>query len=240
MKTLRTLFFLGSLLGLAACGGGGDSGSVSSAEGIWSGVSSTGYKVDLVVLENGETWGVYTANNLIYGALYGVTLATGSNLTGTGSDFNIPYRTVTSSNYTGNVSAKNAISVRSNSGASFSGTYVAAYDLPASLSTLAGTFQGWALTGKTTSQSVTVTISSSGLVSMPASAGCTTSGSVSPRTGGKNIFNLGLNFSGVNCALGNGSSANGVLYYDTSSRQLLAMGMNAAKSDGFIAFGTKQ
>jgi hypothetical protein len=48
-----------------------------------------------------------------------------------------------------------------------------------------------------------------------------------------------VTFTGSSCALGNGSTAKGILYYDSASKQILAMGMNTAKTDGFIALGVK-
>ena len=55
----------------------------------------------------------------------------------------------------------------------------------------------------------------------------------------ENIFDLNVTFTGSSCALGNGSTAKGILYYDSASKQILAMGMNTAKTDGFIALGVK-
>lgn len=223
---------------LAACGGGGGSGSNASAEGFWSGTSSTGYNVQMVVLENGETWGLYTAGSTLYGALYGNTATTGNSVRGSGSDFNLLMRTVTSSTYSGTVQEKSTISITAGS-TSFNGTYGTTYDQPASLSAVAGVYSGRALTGTTAAQTISATISANGNLSIPATLGCATSGTVTPRPTGKNIFNLSVTFTGSTCALGNGGTATGILYYDNVNRQILAMGMNPAKSDGFIAFGTK-
>lgn len=60
-----------------------------------------------------------------------------------------------------------------------------------------------------------------------------------PRASGKNIYNLQLTFTGNYCALGNGTTVNGVATYDSVSRQLVAMGLNNAKSDGLIYIGTR-
>ena len=56
---------------LTACGGGGGGGSTvnADAQGYWSGPASTGYTVNAVVLETGETWGIYSSGSTIYGAL---------------------------------------------------------------------------------------------------------------------------------------------------------------------------
>lgn len=55
----------------------------------------------------------------------------------------------------------------------------------------------------------------------------------------KKEFDLNVTFTGSTCALGNGGTAKGVLYYDAAIKQILAMGMNTGKTDGFIAFGVK-
>lgn len=226
---------------LSACGGGGGGGSTTnaSAEGFWTGTTSSGYDVQMVILENGETWGLYTFGSTLYGALYGNTTTSGNTVRGSGADFNLQYRTVTPGTYSGSVTEKSSISVTTTGGTSFNGMYGNTYDQPASLSAAAGVYTGRALTGTTSAQTVTATLSANGTLSIPATLGCATSGTVTPRSTGKNIFNLSVTFTGSTCALGNGGTATGILYYDSVNRQILAMGMNPAKSDGFIAFGTK-
>jgi len=224
---------------LSGCGGGGSSTPSASAEGFWSGATSTGYTANVVILENGETWGYYTSGGYLYGALYGNTSTNGNTLSGSGADFNLPYRTVTPGSYTGTVIEKSSISIRTSQGSTFNGTYGSTYLQPASMTALAGVFKGQALSGTTAPQTVSVTITSAGQMTVPSTLGCSASGSVSPRPTGKNIFNLSVTFTGSTCALGNGGTASGILYYDASNKQILAMGMNPAKSDGFIALGVK-
>jgi len=210
----------------------------TTAEGFWVGTSSTGYRVNLAVLENGDTWGVYSSGGYIYGALHGTTYSGGTTLSGSGSDFYIPYRTVTPGTYSGTFSAKGSLSVRTSSGSTFSGSYDTSYDQAASLATLSGTFSGSGVTGLSSPQSLTVGISGQGTVSA-SSGGCVVSGTATPRASGKNVFNVVLYFVGVTCYLGNGSSASGVGYYDTAAHALLVMGMKSDNSDGFIFIGTK-
>lgn len=235
---IRVWFAMSTLALLAACGGGGGGGTNASAEGFWGGTSSTGYNVQMVILENGETWGLYTSGSTLYGALYGNTTTTGNAVSGSGSDFNLLSRTVSPGTYSGSVSEKSTIYLAAGS-SSFNGTYGSTYDQPASLSAAAGVYTGEALTGSTAAQSITATLSANGALSIPATLGCAVSGTATPRATGKNIFNLSVTFNGSNCALGNGGTATGILYYDSVHRQILAMGMNPGKSDGFIAFGTK-
>jgi hypothetical protein len=234
---------LGLTVLLAACGGGGDSSPApaptTTAEGFWGGTASTGVSVALAILENGETWGVYTSSGSIVGALYGNTTSSGTTLSGSGKDFNIPSRTVSSASYSGTFTAKSTMNVTTSAGGSFSGIYDTAYDQPASLAAVTGTFSGVGVSGTSPVQAVSVAISPSGAITVPASLGCSAAGTATPRPSGKNIFNVTVTFTGSNCALGNGASTSGVAYYDAATRRVLVMAMNAAKSDGFIYLGQK-
>lgn len=242
---MKQIAALGLTVLLAACGGGGDSSTpaaptpIPTAEGFWEGSASTGVDVALAVLENGETWGVYTSGGTLVGALYGNTISSGTTLSGSGRDFNIPSRTVTAATYSGTFSAKSSIKVVTSTGASFSGAYNAAYDQPASLTVLAGTYSGWGVSGTTSPQTISATITSAGAITVPASLGCAATGTAKPRASGKNIFDVTVTFIGTTCALGNGTSTTGVGYYDTASREVLVMSMNSSKSDGFIFVGKK-
>jgi hypothetical protein len=239
----RILSIIGAAVVLTACGGGGDDAPAptvtTAAEGFWSGTASTGTDVALAILENGETWGVYLSGNTIVGALYGQTSSAGSSLNGTGSDFNIPSRTVTPGSYSGTFTAKSTISVTTSNGGSFTGTYDPVYDATPSLASLAGTFSGTGVSATTAPQTASVTITPTGVITVPASLGCSASGTASPRPSGKNIFNINVTFSGTGCALGNGGMASGIAYYDTVSGSVLVMALNSGKTDGFIYVGSK-
>lgn len=248
MKRLAAVGVFSAIL-YGCGGGGGDEPATSvtsppppaeaSVEGFWSGTSSTGYDVSLAVLENGETWGVYSYGGSIYGALYGHTTVSGSTLSGAGTDFNIPDRSVTSGSYTGTFAEKSTIEVSTSAGAGFTGVYEPAYDQPASLQAVAGTFSGTGVSGDSPVQAVSVTVTDTGQVSVPSSLGCSASGTIAPRSTGKNVFNVTVTFFGSTCALGNGATTQGIAYFDAASGQILVMAMNSSKSDGFIYIGAK-
>jgi hypothetical protein len=69
--------------------------------------------------------------------------------------------------------------------------------------------------------------------------GCNASGTVKPRASGKNIFDLSISFSGSSCALGAGTVATGIAYYNALTHQVLMLALNALNTDGFIYLGTK-
>lgn len=74
---------------------------------------------------------------------------------------------------------------------------------------------------------------------MPSSQGCSAAGTATLHPSGKNILDVTVTFTGSTCALGNGASTTGIAYYDATTRRMLVMAMNAAKSDGFIYVGQK-
>jgi hypothetical protein len=106
------------------------------------------------------------------------------------------------------------------------------------LSNLAGTYAGYALTGKTNAQAVAVTISSNGSISA-GNTSCAGAGTATPRASGKNIFDIRLTFTGSFCALGNGTVTNGIAYFDTSTKQVAVLALNASKADGFVYAGAR-
>jgi hypothetical protein len=234
---------------LTACGGGGSddtstttpASAALTAEGFWTGSASTGPQVQLAILENGETWGFYTSQGSLLGALYGNTTSSGTSVSGSGLDF---YNgTANAGTYSGIFSAKNTLNLSLRSGTStststFAGKYSAAYDQPALLSNLAGTYAGYALTGKTNAQAVPVTISSNGSISA-GNTSCAGTGTATPRASGKNIFDIRLTFTGSFCALGNGTVTNGIAYFDTSTKQVAVLALNASKTDGFVYAGVR-
>ena len=240
------LAVLAATVALVACGGGGSGGSgaaapvvaAASAEGFWNGTASTGAQVAFVILETGETWGLYASAGSIVGALYGNTTVNGTTVSGSGSDFNLISRTVAAGTFTGTVATKASLNISTSLGTTLNSTYDASYDQPASLASLAGTYSGQAITGSTAPQSTTVTISALGAVSS-VGLGCTANGTATPRPTGKNVFNISVTFTGASCALGNGAVATGVGSFNPATRQLISMAMNPAKSDGFIYVGTR-
>jgi len=244
---MKRLTALTAVLILSACGGGGGGETTApvvtaSAEGFWKGTTALGSQVNLVILENGETWGLWGSSTSLVGALYGNTSSSGNTLSGSGTGFNLVTGTVGSGTYSGSFATKSSINLSVSDGTKLTGTYSSTYDQAASVATVAGTYTGWTGTGAVAGQTTAVAIDASGNVSSSFVFGsliCNTSGKATPRPSGKNIFNIQLTFTGNYCALGNGSTVNGVATYDSANRQFIAMGLNSAKSDGLIFIGTR-
>lgn len=240
---MKQLISLATILALSACGGGGgDTVATQSAEGFWTGTTAKGTSVSLAILENGETWGLYGNANSVVGALHGNTSVSGTSLSGSGGGFNFDSRTVSNGAYTGSVTSKSNISFSVSDGTQFTGAYDASYEQPVTLSNFAGTYTGWAVTALIAPQATTVVIDANGSISSSIVSGnqsCTTSGTAVARASGKNVVNLQLTFTGSYCALGNGATVTGVATYNSATRQIIAMGLNSAKTDGLFFVGTR-
>ena len=234
----------GIALVLQGCGGGGGGSSPSTpsssgtAEGFWQGTSSTGYGVAAVVLENAETWGFYYSGSTTAGVFNGTSSGTGSTFSASGTDFNFITRTATPGTLSGSVVSGSSINATVSDGSTLSLTYDSSYLTPATLSSIAGNYTGWGVSKSTPSQSVVFTVSSAGAISGSVT-NCSVSGSITPRSSGKNVYNVSTTFSGSGCALGNGVTTTGVATLSSLNglNRLIVMTLNSAKTDGYIVNG---
>jgi hypothetical protein len=239
MRKIIALAILATTTLLAACGGGGGDSVSADPQGIWVGTASTGYTVNVVVLDNKEVWGVYASGSTIYGALYGNGFVNGDSFSVSGTDFNFLTNQSTSGSLSGSFVAKSSLSL-SNSTTSVSMSYRSSYDTPATASAVTGT---WSFIGRSSSYSLipgSITVDGSGNFNLIQS-NCTTTGRIIPRAGGKNIYSVNLASSGVGCAAGQ-TTLSGIAYLDTSvnPNKFLSLALTPGKNDGLIVIGTKQ
>jgi hypothetical protein len=227
---------------LGGCGGGGDE-RANTAEGFWTGTTDTGNSAALVVLEDGQTFGLTSsaARDQHFNGLYGSVVGEGTAVRGgSGNDFNFVAHSNSSITYSGTVSAKSTLSVSSASGVNFSGTYVSSYDQAAILAQIVGTYSGSGITGLGgVTQPMPMTIGADGTITFTV-ANCVGAGNLGLRGGGKNVFNLRMNFSGLGCAIGNGAQTIGIVVRDPSvtPARLYVMSVNEGRSDAFYWTGT--
>jgi len=216
-------------------GGAEDDAKPNTAQGFWTGPASTGYTVSLVVLDDGGAWGVYSSGNTIYGALHGSVKGDGGTLAGSGTDYYFPTDSAVAASVSGTVVEKSGVQARTSTGVTMSLKYSTAYDRPALLENMKGSY---AISGRTFEGYFGVnrlTIDASGAFKL-VDGGCTATGKVAPR-GSKNIFDLNVAFAGATCLV-SGSVA-GVAYLDTTSKQFVALALNGGGTDGMIVVGSK-
>lgn len=225
--------------------GGGDSGGAvndpTASAGLWEGSTSNGRQVLGALLSDGTYWFVYTAlgdPSLIAGLGQGNATSIGGTLSSTnGLDFNLEGSGVTAANITATYSPQVSLSgtIRyPNQSVSFTANYV---DVPpATLSQIAGSYSGEAATSGGT-EAVNVTISAGGVISGTSAGGCSFTGAATPRTDVA-VFDVAVTFAGGVCVLGT-STVRGVAFYDTGTGQLISAALNAGRTNGFLALGTK-
>jgi hypothetical protein len=225
---------------LNGCGGSVDY-TTNTAEGFWMGTTNTGSTMALVDMDVGQTFGMSTANGEIQNGLYGGVVGIGSDVHGgSGKDFNFTNHTISSITYAGTASIKSALTLSTSSNLSFTGLYRQSYDQPVTVAQIAGTYSGVGIAGVTsTPQSMSVTIGSDGAVTVTG-IDCVGTTTMTPRAGGKNVFNVRINFSGGSCVLGDGATTIGVVILDQNvvpARAYIMSVINDA-SDGFYWTGT--
>lgn len=255
---MKKTMALGGLVALAlsACGGGGDgvvadpvkppATVVTGVEGIWSGTTSNSLNVRGAVLENGETWSIVSdAAGEPVGFSYGtIQTSSGDVLTGSAQYMNAVYgfasaaRTVETVNYTGKYSVRDAMETTTTAGVKFSGRYGTIYEQVASVSQLVGTFSGMSIANQIKG-TVSVDVSTGGLVSIPTYPGCSVRGTAVPRASGRNVFDLPLSFNGTSCPVSSGAVIQSVVFYNDATRALMIMGLTSSKAESFIFTGTK-
>jgi hypothetical protein len=246
------LTLLASAIALAACGGGGgDAGSSGpSAEGVYGGTltGSTSSAFQLLVLENGEFWAMYgirTSNAFgVAGFLQGSGVSNNGSFTSSNTkDFGFVPAVSGTTNASYNATAKTISgTVTSAAGTvGFSGGPIAGslynYDTGALLTTVSGTWSTTSLTGET----VSINIASTGTFTAATSLGCGFSGTVTPRSSGKNVFNVALTFGAAPCALpGQVASGIAVAYpLATGQTQLLVAVTDSSRTVGTAVFGVR-
>lgn len=244
---------IASVLSLTACGGGGSDSSPNEVqvkpEGAYRGTLSSGSSFSAVILDNNQAY-----------ALVGVTDAMGVLRVSSFLDIpgNVTGNSFTSGNareyafdgqlFSGSVNATfnprtsfSGSTVIAGRSGSFTGTGIPVaefnYDVPAANSQIAGNWSGGLLSG----EGFNITISSAGTASGSSQFGCQFSGSITPRPGGKAIFDAALTFGSAPC-LAPGQTARGIALVtrlNDGRSQLLIAGTNAARTLGTVGFATR-
>lgn len=243
MKSLLTaLVTLGAAIGVAMAASRADTPAqpaASGAEGFWFATQPDGIHVKWVILDDGESWGIYEAQGTILGAFHGHTHAANGALYGSGLAFDIPSNTLGATTFTGSYRPGQTISLSTAFGATVFGRYVPGYDQSARLADLAGAYAGDGLSSRSPVIGMALRVAPDGAFVMTSPAGCAASGQATPRPGGKAVFNLRLRYAGSNCPFGDGATATGIAHVSATSGELFMLAMNAAKTDGWLYLGAR-
>ena len=233
-----------------ACGGGYGERDVSSlplstatsAEGRWTGSTSTGRTVAGLVLEDGSYWLFYSARdnpNILTGLVQGTgTSHSGSFGSSNTRDFNVEgtgIRTATMrGSYVPSKSFQGTIAYFNGETESFTSTHDGDSESAPNLTQLTGTYVGL----RADDQTVTVTVNSAGTLSGHSSDGCTVTGTLSPRPKGS-VFHTSVTFRGGACRQGT-ETVTGVAFYDAVTHRLYSAALNSARTTSFLFLGTKR
>ncbi len=179
---------------LAACGGSSDRVTLGPdyAEGLWAGQTHSGGTLDGVILETGEYWLVFGANNVARSMITGTGYMDGRILR---SDNGVDYYFRQAAPFASTLAAE-VVQRQGMSGSMYIGNvlerfdlgYVRGYDFPANPNELVGSWQGSATTMATV-DALTMSIGADGNFAATLS-GCSYAGSVVPRGNGRNVFHF--------------------------------------------------
>ncbi len=233
-----------------ACGGGYGESDVSSlpqptatsAEGRWTGTTSTGRAVAGLVLDGGSYWLFYTARdnpNILAGLVQGTgTSHSGAFGSSNTRDFNFESAGIRAGtmhgSYVPNKSFHGTIAYFTGETENFTSTYAGDSESAPNLTLVAGTYAGL----RADHHTITVTVDSAGTLSGHATDGCTFGGTLSPHAKG-NAFHTSVTFEGGACRQGS-ETVTGVALYDAATNRLYGAALNRARTTSFLFLGTKQ
>jgi len=220
----------------------------SPAEGAYSGTTSNGQTVQILALENGDMWTIYGVQigAVFYtrGLIQGTVSASGGSFSGSDlKDFghNPADPTTTTGTYVAGASLAGTLSFQLQSATiAFSATPASLmhydYSAPASLSAITG---AWSLNG-TDGGTYLISVQADGAFS-GTEAGCVFTGTFTPRSSGKNVFDMSISFGAAPCVLANQTSRGIAISYPVSgtSQQLTVAGVDSARSWGLVAAGAR-
>ena len=265
-NSLRCLLALGLMSGLVtcdsfancfnsgfapvACGGGYSESDVSSlpqltatsAEGRWTGTTSTGRAIAGLVLEDGSYWLFYSAKDdptVLAGLVQGIgTSHSGSFGSSNTRDLNLEGAGIRAAtirgSYVPNKSFLGTIAYFNGEAESFTSTSNAVSELAPNLNLVAGTYAGL----RADHHTVIVTVDAAGTLSGHSTDGCTVAGTLSPRAKGS-MFKISMTFGSDTCRQGT-ETITGVALYEAATNRLYSAALNPARTTSYLFLGTKR
>ena len=249
-------------LALGGCGGNSGGGSDSAApsttqsavaQGAWSGTNSLGNAFDMLLLENGELyqvfgsssngvftplgldWGRYSVSGNTLGAAITQYISNGTRVTGT----------LTATVVSGTSISGSAGSNANNSSVSFSARPSSLthpgydYNAAAALGDIAGAWTGGVVLGQSTAFAISIDPATGALAS--SNLGCSFSGSITPRSTRKNVFDVSLTMGQAPCANAGQAYTGVAISYaaSTGQRQLIATLQSPDKTLGTVLYALR-
>jgi len=179
---------------------------------------------------------MYHANGLLYGVVQGTSTSTNGNFASSnGLDYFLGggvTPVAVAGSYRAKASLQGTLTPQAGgSVVTFTSTYEPAYETPASASLVQGVWRGRLVNGET----YTLNVAATGAFTGASSLGCTYTGSITPRPGGRAVYNVTATFGGGACLLGNQTiNGIGVIAGTPSTPQLYAAALNPSRSAGFV------
>jgi hypothetical protein len=216
----------------------------ATAEGLYRSrlLGSGNTDIDFLVVDGDEMYGVY-------GTAIASMFNTTSFVQGTGTSDGTTFTSTNLKDFGGNPAQAASFTGTYTPGVSINGTVTTGvgpitvnatavssasfnYNTAAKLSDVAGT---WRLTRKNKTNA-DVVISATGTISGTSADGCTFSGTLAPRSSGKNVFNASITYGASSSCEQPGTTMSGVAYsllYNTgATRQLIIAATNTARTQG--------
>lgn len=218
----------------------------SSPVGLYRGITSNGRAVAGLILDDNSFYSIYSGINnpgVAGGAIQGTIRASGGQYTITDAvDVNLEGLGTQVAAVSGSYAPKQSINGMityplSSQTVSFTANYSSDYEVPASLSAIAGTHSGTSGSAAG-SERVTLQISSAGAITGSGSSGCALSGTISPRSTG-NTYQVTVTFGAAPCRLP-GASLSGIAYFDRSAGLTYTIVSPPGSNDKFVAILAKQ
>lgn len=248
---LLKLFAPASFVLLASCGGDGGPAPApatppASPAGFYVGTSGAGptlREVSALILDNGRVYSLYSGPaggppTGIAGAVIGNGVTTGNTFTASPTrDFNFEAPSVTIGSLSASFTPRSSISGTVSGGVpavSFTGTYSPAYENAPSLTTAAGTYNGF-VGFSAGSEASTVVVAANGAVSATSVGGCALSGTASLHASG-NVYDVTITV-GAGCVFPPATVLTGHAYLNGTT--LHSIVMNPGLTDGLIFSGTR-
>ena len=243
----KTLIIASMALALAACGGDGDDPpqphpKLFPAGGLYRGKTSANQDITALVLDDGTYYIAYEAAPLSSGVLQGtMEAAHGSFTSSDGKDFSVAFREIFEVSLHGNYATGAHLNgtiryAATGQSATFTSTYDRDYERTPSIATVAGTYEGQALT-RGAVESTAMSISTTGVINGMGASGCRFTGVVRPRSRG-NVYDITVTYGPSPCARP-GQHLRGIAYHRSDDRTLFATAMNADRTESLLFEGLR-